>query len=239
MVIDLKNTDIWMVDGNTKTGAVNLMAGYIAGATSIVVDGFTGVIPVGAIFLVDGKGVYTVTSTVETTGNTTTINFTPGLYAAATDNDVVTVYGEAIRMKVGEGTITWSEKKPRQYIKDRGLLDTVRDADEEPMDVSFTLQYEFITGTSSDPPTPEDVLKRKGEAAAWVSAANADDPCAPYCVNLMLLHAPPVCTSIDKELTTIHRFYYEQLDHDPKAGTIQVTGKSNALEATSVRIPRT
>lgn len=236
MLIDLKNCVVAFEDGTTETGAVNLMAGYIAGVTSIVVDGITGIMPVGARVSIDGDDRYTITSTVETTGNTTTINFTPGLRAAVSDNDIVIVYGVFLAIKVGDGTMTWSEKKPREFIKDRGLLDQVRNGDEEPMDVSFQLMFEELTASNpnTDPPTPEDVLKHRGAAADWVSA-DTDDPCSPYCINILVTHTPPICTEFTYERYTLPRFYYEQLDHDPKAGTIACSGKCNATEATHTK----
>lgn len=235
MVIDLKDCLVYFSDGNEMTGAINHMAGYSSGATTIVVDGFTGQVPAGSFLTIDGKDGFQVVSTVETTGNTTSITFTPALTSSVADNAVVVAGARFVRIKVGEGTISWSEKKPRQYVKDRGKLDSVRNGDEEPMDVSFTMQYEFVTASSGDAPTPEDVLKHRGEAADWESA-ETDDPCAPFCVNIRILHTPPNCTSVDKELVLLEKFYYEDLAHDVKAGTIQCTGKCNKTEATVTRI---
>jgi hypothetical protein len=308
MIVDLKNADIYFEDGttmsgainNSKAGAVNNGAGYLAGATSIIVDGFTGILPVGSALTIDGTPGFRITSTAETGGNTTTINFTPALTGAVADDDVVTVsgfaigattlvvdgftgavpdsarvligtkeytvssatesggntinivltsallavaadnaavtiYGVYLRIKVGEGNITWSEKKPREFKLDRGEIDQVRNADEVPMDVSLQLMYEELTASSGDPPTPEDVLKRRGEAVDWVSA-NTADPCAPYCINIRFDHTPPNCTAVDKERVILPMFYYESLDHDPKQGTISCQGKCNATEAQVTRI---
>jgi hypothetical protein len=237
MVIDLKNVTIVFEDGTLKTGAVNLMAGYAIGVSTITVDGFTDKVPVGARLSIDGDDRYTVVSTTETLSATTSITFSPALVAAVLDNDVVIAYGVFLNIKVGDGTITWSEKKPRQYIKDRGRLDEVRNGDEEPMDVNFSMQYIELTASDpvNDPPTPEDALKQRGPASTWVSADNTD-PCAPYCINIRLDHIPPNCTSQDKERVVLPMFYYEQLDHDPKAGTITCQGKCNATEAEVTRI---
>ena len=235
MIVDLKNADIYFEDGTSMTGAVNNGAGYSIGATTMTVDGFVGIVPVGSRLSIDGDDRYTVVSTVETTGNTTSITFTPALVAAVADDDVVIAYGVYLRIKVGEGNITWSEKKPREFKLDRGELDQVRDADEVPMDVSVQLMYEELTASSGDPPTPEDALKRRGEAADWTSA-NSGDPCAPYCINIRFDHTPPNCTAVDKERVVLPMFYYESLDHDPKQGTISCQGKCNATEADVTRI---
>ena len=239
MVIDLKNCLVYFADGTTMTGAVNLMAGYMAGATTILVDGFTGQVPVGAMLSIDGVQWYFVVSTIETTGNTTSITFSPGLTGAVADNDVVIVQGIHLRVKVGEGNLTWSEKKPREYKLDRGLIDTVRNGDEQPIDVNFQFMYEELTASDPmmDPPTPEDVLKHRGAAEDW-ETSDQSDPCAPYCIDIRILHTPPNCTEVDQELVVLPKFYYEQLDHDPKAGTISCTGKCNATEAIVTRIPQ-
>lgn len=236
-LIDLKNVDIYFEDGTQLTGAVDFMAGYSAGALSIVVDGFVGIIPEGARLSIDGDDRYVVGSTVESGGNTTTINFTPALAASVANNEVVIAYGVFLRVKVGDGTLTWSEKKPREYKKDRGRLDQVRNADEEPIDVNINLMYEELTASSGAPPTPEDVLKQRGAAADWVST-ETDDPCAPFAVNIRLDHTPPNCTTVERERVILPNFRYEQLDHNPKDGTISCQGKCNATEAIVTRLPQ-
>lgn len=237
MIIDLKNVDIYFEDGTSMTGAVNNGAGYSIGASTLTVDGFTGVIPEGARISIDGDDRYEVVSTTETAGNTTSVVISPALVAAVADDDIVIVYGIFLRIKVGDGNITWSEKKPREFKMDRGVLDQVRNADEAPMEVSIQLMYEELTASDpgTDPPTPEDALKQRGAAAAWTSA-NTEDPCAPFCVNVRLRHTPPNCTAVDIEQVVLPMFYYESLDHDPKAGTIACQGKCNATEAQVTRI---
>jgi hypothetical protein len=234
-VVDLKNVDIYLEDGYSEAGAVNLMAGYVIGTTTIVVDGITGIIPVGSRFVLTGDPTdYVVVSTVETTGNTTSITFSPGLVEAAVDNQVFTVYGRFLQIRVGDGTLTWSEKKPREYKKDRGILYEVRNADEEPMDVTMQFMYEVLRASSGQPPTPSDVLKRRGAASTWLSTAA--DQCSPYCVNIRLDHSPAGCSSFEVERVVLPFFYYESMDHNPKEGMINVQGKCNAVEAIVTRL---
>lgn len=236
-LIDLKNVIVFFEDGTLMSGLVNLMAGYVAGASTILVDGFTGKIPVGARLSVDGDDRYSVVSTTETLGNTTSIVFTPVLAATTlADEAPIIAYGVFIQVKVGEGTINWDEKRPMEYKKDRGKLDLVRLADEEPMDVNFTLSYTELTAANpmTDPPTPEDVLKRRGAAATWLSA-NVADPCSPYCVNIRLDWQPPGCTGFKTERVILPQYYYESLNHDPKAGTITTSGKCNSTQAQVTR----
>ena len=234
-VIDLKNCTISFEDGHSKTGAVNFMAGYTAGATSIVVDGFTGVVPVGVRLTIDDVEGFQVVSTSETLGNTTTIVFTPALTATVADDAVVVAGARYLDIRVGDGNVNWSEKVNREYKLDRGRIYQVRNGDDVPMDVNLSLMYEFLTASSGDPPTPEDVLKQRGEAADWESTD--PDPCAPFCINIVVLHQPAGCTAFEKEKVVLPYYRYEDLPHDPKAGTISTTGKCNAVQAVVTRVP--
>jgi len=56
--------------------------------------------------------------------------------------------GGAVEMlvKIGEGNITYSEKKNREYMLDRGSLDAVRDGDDVPVEVAFDFTWEYIIG---------------------------------------------------------------------------------------------
>lgn len=75
-------------------GAVDNAAGYSAGDTTMVVDGFDddeNPIRVGDIFSIAGTATnYTVTGTAKTTSDTTAITFFPGLDEAKADDDVIT-----------------------------------------------------------------------------------------------------------------------------------------------------
>ncbi len=240
MMIDLKNCEVFMVDGTRMDGLVNNMAGYIAGTTTITVDGIVGQVPAGARLKFAGDDtVYKVVSTTETTGNTTSIVFTPGLVEALIDNQALIAGPQFLKIKVGDGNLTWSETKNREYKLDRGKISEVRNGDEAPMDVTFQMMYEELTASdpNTDPPTPEDALKRRGAAAAWLTSdnADADSKCRPYSIDLEVWHTPP-CSDKKIEVVRIPFFRYEKLDHDPKAGTISATGKSNATEAIVTRL---
>lgn len=236
-VIDLKNVTIYFEDGTILNGLINNVAGYNIGATSLLVDVFTSKVPVGARISINGDDRYTVVSTTETSSATTTIVITPALVAAVSDDQPVIAYGVYLKIKVGDGTCTFSEKKPREYKLDRGLLDSVRNGDQVPMDVSIGLMYIALTASSGDPPTPEDALKQRGAASGWINA-DVSDPCAPFAINIRLDHQPPGCTAFQVERVILPSFRYEELNHDPKAGTIACTGKCNALEALVTRFSR-
>lgn len=140
----------------------------------------------------------------------------------------------SISVKIGEGNLTYSEKRPVEFTRDRGILDTVREADEEPMDVSLDFLWEFITAeTGSGTPTVNDALKNQGEASSWVSSA--DDQCQPFCVDIEI-HNAPDCTGTDDEIITLEEFYYETFDPDLREGSISCTGRCNRKVATTRRV---
>jgi len=145
----------------------------------------------------------------------------------------ITGTANSITIKIGEGTLTYSEKKTREFVLDKGNLDTVRDADQEPMDVSFDFVWEFITAESGGTVTVEEALKKVGEAAAWLTTAT--DTCQPYCIGLEIVNAP-ACSTVADEYTMFEEFYYESLDHDAKEGSVACSGRSNRAVANQYRV---
>lgn len=236
--IDLKHALLKIQDGGANTvltGAINFSGGYAAAAVTFVVDGFVGAVETGGTIVI-GANTYTITAHSETSGNTTSITIaSPGLVVLVADNAVITAYGEVetITVKIGAGTLTYSEKRNMEYTLDRGTLDEVREGDEVPMDVKFDFVWEYIKGGlgMSDPPSVEDALKQIGNASAWESSDA--DTCRPYAVNLVIEYFP-LCDG-DSEIITLKDYRYEELAHDLKAGTISSTGKCNHKTADVVR----
>jgi len=140
----------------------------------------------------------------------------------------------SITIKIGEGNLTYSEKRPVEFKLDRGNLDTVREADQEPIDVSFEFTWEYISAESgASVPTVEDALKRLDNASAWFNAAS--DPCRPDSVNISVDNDPS-CASVEKEVTEITEFYHETLDHDIDSGQVSCAGRANNQYAVNIRL---
>lgn len=235
--IDLKNARIYIEDGYSgPTGAktVNNMAGYAANATTMAVDAFVGAVAVYDRFTVVGStATHVVTAHTETSSNTTSITFTPGLTGTVADNAVITILPHQIEVTIGEGNCNYSESRTLEYKLNRGLLDNVRLGDEVPVDVSLDFVWEEITASSGNPPTVIDAIKKEGEASAWVSSG--DDPCEPYCVDIKIVNTPDGCSEVESETVLLQEFRYEKLDFNPKDGTISCTGKCNVTAATVTR----
>lgn len=233
---DLKDSVIYMKDGFSGTAAVNDVGGVGIGDSTVTIDAYVGVIPEGVQFkLGAGATIYTVTGTVETSGNTTELTFTPVAVAVAADNAVVTLLPRQMELRVGEGNVSFSEKRAIEYKKNRGKLlpEGVREGDEEPMDVTFDVWWDFLKASTGKTPTAEDVLKNRGEAADWVSSAS--DKCTPFSIDIHIQYTPK-CTTEEKELIVLKEFRYEQLNHDLKAGNISASGKCLIKEAQVTRV---
>lgn len=174
---------------------------------------------------------------VETTigvpvGATVSLGITPGLSATVADLAAVTVLPHELEVKIGDGNLTYSEKKNMEYVLDRGRLSTVKEGDQVPLEVSMDFMWEFITAVSGGIATVEDALKKVGGASNWVTSSS--DPCEPYSVDIEVEHLPP-CTGVQNETLLFQDFRYESLDHDLRAATIAMAGKCNVTKATATR----
>jgi len=232
--IDLKNATIRILDGYTGTADVNNGPGYIAGDTAMVINNAPAAdVPAGVAFTVVGSNL--VHTVVTSTGGppNTGLTFTPGLSGVVANGADIVFIGRSLEVNIGEGNLTYSEKRELLYELNRGALDSVREGDEQPVEVSMDFVWEFITAvTGSGTPTIEDALKNRGEASTWESSSA--DPCEPYAVDIMVEYVPP-CGGVDPEVITLPDFRYESLDHNFTDAQISCQGKCNTVEAAVTR----
>jgi hypothetical protein len=236
--IELRDATIRIKDGLSGTAAVNDMS-IMAGDSGLSVDTVvlnttdTDHIPVGARFTIAGETGLPIHTVLTRTGNpTTAITFTPVLAAGVANDAVITFLPQQIDIKIGDGNLTYTENKNYDYLKDRGNLDTVREGDEAPLDISLEFVYEFVRTGTNEAITPVDALKGIGGAAEWVSSS--DDLCEPYCVDLEIDYSAPCGTSED-ETTVFPEFRHDSLDFDLSKATIAVKGRCNVTEPTITR----
>jgi hypothetical protein len=138
-----------------------------------------------------------------------------------------------VEAKLGEGNLTYSEKRNIEYHKNRGVLDLTREGDEEPIEVSMDFTWEWLKSsvTAGDPPTPLEALKGIGAASGWASAGGA---CEPYAVDIEIVYDPD-CGTTESEHILLSEFRWEQLDYDAQAGAVSVSGKCNITDAILTR----
>ncbi len=240
-IIDLRSSTLWIVDGSSPisgatTGAVNNVAGYPAvlpfttpATSTIIVDVFTAEVVIGQ-YIQFGTHMqfYEVVGVSNTASATTGLTIYPALLQPLADDDVIHVIGNGIYAKIGEGNMTYGEKRNLTYVRDRGFLDTMKIGDDEPMDVSIDFTWEFLRSLGSGhPPTIEEALYQTGQAASWVSTSI--DTCEPYSVDIYLLDIPPCGT--DAESIRLREFRWLSLDHDWRAGKVAIKGSCNTLHA--------
>lgn len=241
--IEMRDVTIYVQDGLSGTGLMTNNASVNDATfnigTVVLNSTLTAQVPVGARFTVAGETaatVHTVTARGPTSGNTTNITFTPllgaGTYNSANSANAVEFTNQRIEIKVGEGNLTWSEAKEYEYLRERGDLDTVKEGDEQPVEMSMEFVYEYVKTSSGQTITATDALKQSGEASEWVSSAA--DLCEPYCVDILAKHCVPCGTDEDEDVLFTD-FRYESLDFDLGEATIAVGGRCNVSEPAVTR----
>jgi hypothetical protein len=239
--IELRDSTIYLLDGLSGTATIST-ASPTATDTNVNINTvnlnttYTEKVPVGARFTVNTANNVTVYTVTDRTLNGNTVNaivFSPAWGAnTPSANDVITFQSQRLEINIGAGNITWTEARSYEYVLDRGNLDTVRQQDEVPLDISIDAVYDYITTETGQTITPVDALKGIGGAAEWVTSSA--DPCEPYCVDIEVMHCLP-CGTVEDEDLVFANFRYESLKFDIKAATIAVTGKCNVSEATATR----
>lgn len=241
--ISLKDANIYVRDGLSGTGAAAEVGAE--GATDLDVDtlvlnntdaGTT--IPIGARFTIAGEAGTPIHTVTARTGDapTTNIVFAPAIAAGGTlDSAVITFLPIQIDVKVGDGNVTYTESVEREYVLDRGVLDGVRDGDDQPLSVSLTFVFEHVRTGTGETITPIDAIKGINGASEWISSDQVDN-CNPYAVDLVIEHVP-ACSgqSVETETIVFEDFRYDQLQFDLSAGSISVTGRCNRTEAVVTR----
>jgi hypothetical protein len=137
-----------------------------------------------------------------------------------------------VTVKIGEGNVTWTEKKPRQYTKNRGRLDGVRNGDEEPVELKIDCRWDFYKSDGSEDVTPVEAIKQQGAASSWTTTGS--DDCEPYAVDIHIEYNIS-CGATADELYVFPEFRYEQIEFDLRAGTFSVSGMCNVTEPTVTR----
>lgn len=170
-------------------------------------------------------------------GETRQITFSPPLTLAElpTTADTIHFTSQQIEVELGQGNFSFTESVDREYRLSRGRLNKVRNLDEQPLEVSFEADWEFVRTGTGEAITFPDALKGVGGAAGWFPSS--EDPCEPYCCTLVLVYEPD-CGGADIEQFTFREFRHDSLDFDMEAASISVTGRCNITEVEIERIPQ-
>lgn len=191
--------------------------------SALTVDLAGGGATVGAVVLYPGNATWELT-------------FTPAfaLGFVPADEDVVTFLPCQVSARMGDGDISWTITRNLENDLDRGKLDGRREGDEEPMAVDLTFVYDYLrTASPATTVTPYEALMQEGVAAGWHSAG--EDPCSPYCVNIIVLDTPK-CGSDQKEKLTIRGFAHTEIAGSIADAELSVSGESEYTKPLVERI---
>ena len=242
--IELRDVTIYIEDG--LSGSATLSSDATQNDTTLNINTVnlntddSELVPVGARLYLAGETVNTVHTVTErdpsSNSPTTCITISPavgaGSYNSENSENAITFIPQRVEVQIGEGNLSWSESVEYEYLRERGDLDTVKEADEQPVEMSMDFVYEYIKTQSGKDITPIDAVKAKGEASEWVSSA--DDKCEPYAVDILVKHCVPCGTDYDEDVRFTD-FRYESLDFDVGEATISVSGRCNVSEPTITR----
>jgi len=235
--VDEKDWNPIVIDGAALTG-VTVSSGSTLGLQSLVLNSNnTDLVPVGARFTIateTGTPVHTVTARDNTDNDASTLRvaITPAIASAVSDADAITWLPQQIEIQIGDGDINWTEAREFIYDLDRDQLDTVRQGQDQPLEIDLAFIFEYVTTESGQAITPVDALKRQGEATEWVSSSA--DLCEPYAVDIYVLHCVPCGTDQDQDFL-FQDFRFESLEFSIQDALISVSGRCNVTEVLTTR----
>ena len=128
-----------------------------------------------------------------------------------------------VEVKIGDGNITWNERRNVEYTHNRGAIDEVCLGDDEAVEVNFDFIWEWIssiTGTSI-------VEALKVTASGWATSGGT---CEPDSCDLEVILAPTNCGS-DSETVDFPEFRWETINPDLRAGQISCSGRAMSVVA--------
>ena len=242
--IQLRDTTVYFKDGLSGTGAIDTdtSPSDLTGETDLDVTSIslnttdTDLVPIGARFTIAGETgspIHTVTArTPATTGPTTNIEFTTAVASNVSDTAVLTFLPQQLQISIGEGDLSWTENREYNYDLDRDQLDTVRQGQDQPLELEMSFTFEYVTTESGQTITPSDALKQIGEASEWVTSSS--DSCEPYAVDVYVLHCVPCGSDQDQDFT-FPDFRWESLDYSIQDASVSVSGRCNATSVTTTR----
>lgn len=139
-----------------------------------------------------------------------------------------------LEIEIGEGTFTHTRRWDREYRRNRGLLNKVKDLDDQPMEVSITAEFTKIrsdTGTGEAMSIVE-FVERENQGTVLISTD--PDVCAPFAFDILIERTNDCGTVLD-EVITFPQFRPDEMGGDWDAGTFSITGRCNVVKPTSIR----
>lgn len=148
---------------------------------------------------------------------------------------------EFVEVEIGEGNITYTENQTIEYTLNKGLIASTdggaaREGDDQAMQVSFDVIMRSWISASGEDVTPIEALQNIEGASGW-QTSDAEDPCAPFAVDLEIIVDPDCSIGVTdpRSTVTLPIFRWESLSYDLSTGQISCSGTCQATKATHLR----
>jgi len=136
----------------------------------------------------------------------------------------------SVEVKLGDGDVSWTEHRDMEYMLDRGNLDTVREADQAPVDLTIDAVYEYYSQVSTAGSFSVNELAMG--SAVGLTTSDTADTCAPYACTVTIEYEP-ICAGATKETIVFTKCRFETADFSIKDATINLQGRCNILRPTA------
>lgn len=137
-----------------------------------------------------------------------------------------------LTIHLDDGNIQWTHKRNIVMKKDRGVLDYMKELDEQEMEVSLECRFDTLKASSGDPVTPYEFFNLTGGASGYKSTNPA---CQPNACDIFIYVSYTCGTVIEDEIHQFPKFAFTEIGGDYKSGTLSVKGFCNAIKPVATR----
>ena len=141
-----------------------------------------------------------------------------------------------LTIPIMDGDLSFKVVQPSFILRNRGKIDSRKQADQEALDISFSFKFEqwsYADGNSGI--SVPDAFQQIGGAVNW----NSTDPnCGPFAVDLVFRMTDP-CNLAAYEQLVFSNFHADSLDfkEGSEANTVSVTGKALIFKPVRTHVP--
>jgi hypothetical protein len=136
-----------------------------------------------------------------------------------------------LELKIDEGNIQWTVARNIEVKKNKGLLDYLKEGDEEAVKLQLECRFSALKSSIGDPKTAFEIFTNSNDF--YTSVAD----CKPYQVHIeLLVDNITLCgTTVENELIRFEYFAYEEISASFKDGTLSISGVCNVVSPNAQR----
>lgn len=141
-----------------------------------------------------------------------------------------------LEIPISEGDFAFSLNSPSFIVMNRGKIDSRKQGDEMPSDISFNVKFEqwsYGNGSATGI-SVADAFQGIGGASDWVST----DTCGPFSISIVFEMVNP-CATGEKEVLTFGKFHADTLafKEGNEYNTLSISGKALQQQPTRTYAP--